>query len=92
MKRLKFGVFVITLMCISTAHAQREQKSTEEMFKQMDRDSDGNVSVDEYKQSKIGIRQGDEAESKFMEIDSNNDGTISLVEFKSIPKLNRSRG
>lgn len=77
----KFLAFVLAAGLCGSAIAADEKKATpEEQFKKLDANSDGKVSLEEYK----GKRTGDKAtkaEETFKKRDKNNDGSLSLEEF-----------
>jgi len=75
------------------------KQSVEDRFKEMDADSDGKVSLDEFKayykkhlkdQSKLD-KAMEHAEKRFKVIDTNNDGFISLEELKAAPPEHKKK-
>lgn len=55
-----------------------------EMFKKLDTNADGAVSLEEFKASPIGKLDAAKAEEVFKKLDANADGGISLEEFKAM--------
>lgn len=55
----------------------------EEMFKKLDTDNSGSISLDEMKASPMGKRNPDKVEEHFKKLDTDNNGSISLDEFKA---------
>jgi len=65
--------------------AAHEKKSPEEVFKKLDTDGDGFISLDEFKASPRGQKDPAKAEEAFKKADTNGDGKLSLEEFKAMP-------
>ncbi len=62
--------------------ADKPQRTPEEMFKRLDANSDGKLTVEEF----TAKREGDKAEKAkkyFARIDKNSDGSVDLEEFKA---------
>ena len=60
----------------------KEKPTPEQQFKRMDKNSDGKLSLEEFK----GKREGDKAtkaEATFKRKDKDNDGSLTLDEFKA---------
>ena len=55
----------------------------EEMFKTLDTNSDGSLSLDEFKASPKAQKNPAKAEERFKKMDTNSDGSVSLEEFKA---------
>lgn len=67
----------------------RQAQSSEERFKQYDANSDGKVTLAEYKATRSGTRTGEtqaSREERFKTGDTNKDGSLSLAEYKAIPR------
>ena len=54
----------------------------EQYFRRLDRDSDGKVSLAEFKGNTQG-KQAERAEARFKQLDQNNDGNLNLSEYKA---------
>ena len=54
----------------------------EQYFRRLDRDSDGKISLTEFKGSLQG-KQAECAEARFKQLDQNNDGNLNLSEYKA---------
>jgi hypothetical protein len=67
---------------------QGQRPNPEEIFKKLDANSDGAVSLDEFKASKRAQQDPAKAEAAFKSMDKNADGQVSLEEFKA----NRPQG
>jgi Ca2+-binding EF-hand superfamily protein len=55
----------------------------EAQFKKLDTNSDGTLSLDEYKAGPEGVKDLAKAEAKFKKLDTNSDGVLSLDEYKA---------
>ena len=55
----------------------------EEIFKKLDADGDGNVTLEEFKKGPKSKEHPEKAEEIFKKIDANSDGNITLEEFKA---------
>ncbi len=85
---------IITTLCVlalSSAvslHAADKKKpagdkpkaSADEAFKKFDKDSSGDISLEEYK---AGKPDATKAEASFKKLDANGDGKVTLEEFKA---------
>ena len=49
------------------------------MFKRLDKDGDGKLSIDEYR----GRKEASEVEAKFKELDKDGDGKLSMEEYSA---------
>lgn len=83
------GVLALaTAICYAEEGAAKPEKhkapNHEAMFKKLDANSDGSVSLDEFKASPRGKKDPAKAEAAFKKIDANADGNISLDEFKAV--------
>jgi Ca2+-binding EF-hand superfamily protein len=65
------------------AKGQRKKADPEAMFKRLDADSNGAVSLEEFKASPRGKKDPAKAEEIFKKKDANNDGALSLDELKA---------
>ncbi len=61
----------------------RQRPNPEAMFKKLDTNNDGSLSLDEYKASPMGKRNETKAAEIFAKIDKDSDGKVTLEEFKS---------
>ena len=55
----------------------------EEIFKKLDANGDGNITLDEFKKGPKAQEHPEKAEEVFKKIDANSDGNITLEEFKA---------
>jgi Ca2+-binding EF-hand superfamily protein len=55
----------------------------EQVFKAMDKDGDGAVTLAEFKDSALGKRLGEKAEPAFKQMNAKGDGKLTLEEFKA---------
>ncbi len=63
------------------------------MFKKLDADSNGAISLEEFKAGPRGQRNPERAEAVFKKIDADSDGKVTLEEFKAHrPERMRQRG
>lgn len=65
--------------------ATKEKKghNPEQMFKKLDTDSNGSLSLDEFKASPMGKKAGDKAEARFTKLDADSNGSVSPEELKA---------
>jgi Ca2+-binding EF-hand superfamily protein len=61
------------------AKPEKPKASPEEMFKKLDKDGDGKLSIDEYR----GKKEASEVEAKFKDLDKDGDGKLSVEEFSA---------
>ena len=57
--------------------------SPEEIFKHLDTNKDGKISLEEWKASRLAQKDPEKAAENFKHLDTNGDGFISLEEFKN---------
>jgi hypothetical protein len=70
-------------LCAAPAIAAQKQKAApEELFKRMDKNSDGKLSAEEFKGKREG-EKADKAAAAFKKMDKDNDGFLTLDEFKA---------
>ena len=70
---------------LALAGSNKEKKgkqSPDAVFQKHDKDSDGKLTVDEFKGSKTGSKAA-RAEKKFQKLDTNGDGAVTRDEFKT---------
>ena len=73
-----------------TVVAQDEKKPTpEERFKKLDKDSDGMLTLEEYKGKAEG-EKATKAEERFKKMDKDSDGKLTLDEYKAGPGKKKS--
>ncbi len=83
---LKIGTLALALFVFSFADAQEKKKPTpEKMFKNLDINEDGAISLEEFKgkKNKKGLHP-EKLEKVFARIDIDANGSITLEEFKKI--------
>lgn len=56
-----------------------------ETFKQLDKNNDGALTIDEYKAGPAGMKDPAKAEETFKKHDKNHDGKLTQDEFASVP-------
>ena len=81
---LKFGIFVLALSAVSFANAQEKKKaSPEKMFKRIDADNNGAISLEEFKAKKMKDESKEAMiEKKFAKMDADGNKSLSIEEFK----------
>lgn len=60
-----------------------KRPNPEEIFKKLDTNTDGSISLDEFKAGPLGQKDPAKAEEVFKKIDADSSGGISLEEFKA---------
>lgn len=65
-----------------TAADEKPKRDPEAVFKKLDKNSDGVLSLEEFK----GKKDATKAEAQFKRLDKDSSGTISLEEFKAAGK------
>ncbi len=80
----RWFVFALVAACFSCGPLAMgaEKKDPEEVFKKLDKDGDGKLSMSEF----VGKKQGDKltaAEATFKAKDKDSDGYLTLDEFKA---------
>lgn len=65
------------------AKGEKKKADPEAMFKKLDADNSGGVSLEEFKASPRGKKDPAKAEEAFKKKDTNNDGSLSLDELKA---------
>lgn len=82
MKKLTLAVLLaFTLAPFAIGADEKPTPDPAEVFKKLDKNSDGKLSLEEFK----GKREEEAAKKAFDRIDKNKDGSISLEEFKARP-------
>jgi Ca2+-binding EF-hand superfamily protein len=87
---------VLATLALSTAFAvaadekpaakpDKPKRSPEEAFKKLDANSDGAVTLEEFKAGPLAKRAPDRADAFFKSHDKDNDGKLSLEEYKTRP-------
>jgi Ca2+-binding EF-hand superfamily protein len=66
----------------SASAADKPAPTPEDMFKRLDKDSDGKLSAEEFVGKKTG-EDADKAKKLFAKMDKNSDGSVDLEEFKA---------
>jgi Ca2+-binding EF-hand superfamily protein len=65
------------------AGAEKPKRDPAEIFKKLDANGDGKVSLEEFKAGPIGKKDPAKAEEIFKKKDTNGDGSLSLEEFSA---------
>ncbi len=65
------------------AGAEKPKRDPAELFKKLDSNNDGKVSLEEWKASPMGKKDAAKAEEMFKSKDKDNDGSLTLDEFKA---------
>jgi hypothetical protein len=92
---MKTGIYTLSALAIATSLAmaqeppkgpdgpKRERPTPEAIFKKLDTNNDGELSLDEFKAGPRGQKDPAKAEEIFKKIDTNGDGKVTLEEFKA---------
>ncbi|MEN6495608.1 MAG: EF-hand domain-containing protein [Thermoguttaceae bacterium] len=101
MTRFWTTLFALTVACLIGLSASAQEKKDgpkkppkppEEVFKALDKDNDGKVTLDEFKANRKKPEQIERAEKVFKAKDTNNDGSLTLDEFKAPPPKKEGKG
>lgn len=82
----KLGLLALSLFSFSLAMSAQEKKAPnfDKMFKRYDADTDGSISLEEYKSTKRKKEVPVERlEKSFAKLDGNSDGAVTLEELKA---------
>lgn len=100
MKRL-VSLLVVLLVCLLATNLSAQEKkkgekkprsSLEERFKQLDKDGNKSLSLDEFKGAPWFKDRPDRAEKAFKAMDADNDGKLTFEEFSKALKERVRRG
>ena len=72
------------------AAEKKKKKDLDAQFKKMDKDSDGKLTLEEYKGKRTG-KKAERAEKLFKRLDKNSDGSLTLEEFKTRKKKKKKK-
>lgn len=88
------AAFVAGAFALSTAEAQEKKKKRdpEAVFKRLDKNSDGKLSLEEFTSRARKEEAKARAEKRFKVLDKNSDGSVSLEEFKAGAKKKKKKG
>ncbi|WP_400080608.1 EF-hand domain-containing protein [Winogradskyella sp. R77965] len=86
-KTLKAGFFIIAIVSFSFAGAQEvvqaEKDTSKKMFKHLDINKDGKITLEEFKTKRIkDPSKTAQVEKRFASMDKNEDGHVDKAEFK----------
>lgn len=89
------AVVVAGLVAVGTVHAaegkgKKKGASIEKMFKKKDANSDGKVTIEEFKAG-LPAERSAKADKHFARIDKNGDGGVTLEEFKAAREAAQKR-
>lgn len=68
--------------CAFSARAAEDKPAPEDRFKQLDKDANGQLSLEEFTSKRTG-EKAEAAKKQFTKLDANKDNFVSLEEFKS---------
>lgn len=101
MTRFWTTLFALTVACLIGLNASAQEKKQapkkppkppEEVFKALDKNNDGKLTLDEFKANKKKPEQLEKAEKWFKAKDKDNDGVLTLDEFKAHPPKKEGKG
>lgn len=75
-------ILAIVAIAVTPAIAA-DAAALEAAFKKLDTNTDGTLSLDEYKASPEGVKDPEKAQRAFKKLDTDTDGTVSLDEYKA---------
>ena len=98
--KLFFAVAAVALVSCTMAWGQDEKskeehgprRSPEEILKKLDTNSDGKISLDEWKAGPRSQKDPAHAEEMFKKLDANHDGFITLDELKAMGQHHHEHG
>ena len=70
----------------------KQRPAPEEIFKKLDTNHDGVLSLDEFKAGPMGKRDPAKAEEIYKKMDTKNDGKVTLEEFKAFHAQHHGHG
>jgi Ca2+-binding EF-hand superfamily protein len=83
MRRMVLGLFVlIAVFGLAASPVAAQQKPPEEVFKKLDTNADGKLTLDEYVGKRTG-EKADKAKERFAKLDKDSDGSLTLAEFEA---------
>ena len=90
---LKLGTLVLALFAFSFADAQEKKKATpENMFKKIDTNEDGSITLEEFKNKKSKREvSAERLEKGFAKMDADSNGSVTLEEFEKAA-MDRKKG
>jgi Ca2+-binding EF-hand superfamily protein len=74
---------LLAVAIAATPAIAEDAAALEAAFKKLDTNTDGSLSLDEFKASPEGVKDPAKAEAKFKKLDTNTDGSLSLDEYKA---------
>jgi hypothetical protein len=75
----------------TTPTPAKKHKTAEEIFKQLDTNGDGFLSLDEFKASRQGQKDPAKAEERYKKMDTKGDGKVTLEEFKAAHEAHKKK-
>jgi len=93
MKKLSTIVILVALCTVHAVVAREKparigkthdgkKRNVEEVFKKLDTDSDGAITLDEFKAGRTGAKKANRIETLFKKRDKDANGSLTLAEFK----------